>query len=78
MTCSTVEESGTQFFIEALPLLRVETQISLEGNSLHFYQVHVTLLNVPDKDRNSLNDGGTSVVAYVPVKFCRQESDIDN
>lgn len=62
VTWGTVEELETQSFIEALQIFSDKSQISLTANSFHFCRVHATLLNIPDKDCDSLIVSGKSVV----------------
>lgn len=55
-----------------------KSQISLTAYSFYFYPLHVTLLNMPGKDCNSLIVSGKSVVTYLPVTFYRQQNDNKN
>lgn len=77
VTWSTVEESKTQSFIGALQLFCNKSQISLMATLFFFSPLHATLLNVQDKDCNSLMVSGKSVVVYLPSKFCEWPSDIE-
>lgn len=77
VTWSTVQELGTHSFVGSLQLFSDKSQMSLTVSSFHFYSLHASQLNIPDKNRYSLIVSGTTDVAYVPVKFCSQESDIE-